>query len=67
MFTMLFDKQITLFHCITLVSLSVIGSGRLSLETTAEAREVNERVRNQLESNIIINVLTIKAMALSNS
>lgn len=52
MFTMLFDKQITLFHCITLFSLPVIGSGRLSLETTAEVREVNKRMRNRLETSL---------------
>lgn len=47
---MLFDKHITLFQCITLFSLPVITSGRLSPETAAKTREVNKHMNNKNNS-----------------
>lgn len=58
MFAMLFDKHITLFQCITLFSLPVIASGRLSPETAAKAREVNKQMSNQSNSKNVIKTLT---------
>lgn len=55
---MLFDKHITLFQCITLFSLSVIASGRLSTETAAKAREVNKQMNNPSNSKNAIKTLT---------
>lgn len=52
MFTMLFDKHITLFHCNTLFSLPAIASGRLSPETAAKARAVNKHMNNQSNSKM---------------
>lgn len=58
MFTMLFDKHITLFQCIALFSLPVITSGRLSPETVAKAREVNKQMSNQSNLKNVIKTLT---------